>query len=169
MSTAHTRMPKTAEKMENTRTTTASTRTSGASTRPITATRKRRTTRKSTTYYECIYTVDAEECDSAADEEGCSVYLQRRKAHRAKLRSMDGSRASAATVASTSQTTSSLVTSRRRSMRSTSRRPAAAGRAGRAKEGGNSEAIPFITHPLPSSEKRAIMSEGVSTLAQIFL
>lgn len=40
-------------------------------------------------YYECIYTIDAEECDSAADEEECSVYLQRRKAHRAKLRSKD--------------------------------------------------------------------------------
>ena len=40
-------------------------------------------------YYNEIYTVDAEECDSAADEEECSVYLQRRKAHRAKLRSYE--------------------------------------------------------------------------------
>ena len=40
-------------------------------------------------YYECIYTIDAEECDSAADVKECSVYLQRRKAHRAKLRSKD--------------------------------------------------------------------------------
>ena len=37
-------------------------------------------------YYHEIYTVDAEECDSEADEQECAVYLQRRKAHRAQLR-----------------------------------------------------------------------------------
>jgi len=40
-------------------------------------------------YYNKIYEVDAEECDSAADEEECAVYMQRRKAHRARLRGQD--------------------------------------------------------------------------------